>query len=80
MSKQQQQQAELSLQLQETHREADQYHRTNIEQLAQINQLSMQLSTIKMELAEKRPGVNFGAQVFINIYVKNNLIYCSKYL
>ena len=32
-----------------------------------------QLSNLKLQLAEKRPGINFGAQV-------RNVIYCTFYI
>ena len=58
--------SELDLRLVETRREADQFHKSNIEQDAEINTLSNKLSGVKMDLADNRPMINYGAQVPIS--------------
>ncbi|KAI0229606.1 Coiled-coil domain-containing protein 57 [Lamellibrachia satsuma] len=54
--------SELEVELTEARKEADEYHRVNIERNLEVTALSNQVSALKMELASGRPTVSFGAQ------------------
>lgn len=54
--------AELELQLTEARGAADEYHRANLENNIEITTLRNEVSSLKVELSEKRPTLNFGAQ------------------
>ncbi|CAL1527468.1 unnamed protein product [Lymnaea stagnalis] len=53
---------DLELQLTEARREADEYHRASLERNEELVALGNQLSSMKMELSETNPSINFGAQ------------------
>ena len=55
--------ADLDLQLSETRKEADEYYKANIERNLEVTSLGNELSALKLELAQKRQPINFGAQV-----------------
>ena len=55
--------ADLDLQLSETRKEADEYYKANIQRNLEVTSLGNELSALKLELAQKRQPINFGAQV-----------------
>lgn len=57
--------SDLEIQLTEARKEADEYYKGNLERNMEIASLSQQISQMKMDLADKRPGVNFGAQELV---------------
>ncbi|KAK2180134.1 hypothetical protein NP493_458g04063 [Ridgeia piscesae] len=54
--------SELEIELTEARKEADEYHRVNIERNLEVTAISNEVSALKMELASDRPTVSFGAQ------------------
>ncbi|XP_013420877.1 coiled-coil domain-containing protein 57 [Lingula anatina] len=54
--------AELELQLIETRKEADEYFKANLEKNLELNSLQNELSSLKVDLAQKTPGINYGGQ------------------
>ncbi|PVD37458.1 hypothetical protein C0Q70_00048 [Pomacea canaliculata] len=57
-----QQVSQLQGQLTEAQREADMFHQASVENNAELTALRNQVSVLKLDLAEKRPAINFGAQ------------------
>ncbi|KAL8592659.1 hypothetical protein ACOMHN_037599 [Nucella lapillus] len=55
----------LESQLTEAQKEADMFHQASVENNAGLTALRNQVSNLKLELAEKRPAVNFGAQELV---------------
>ncbi|KAJ8319441.1 hypothetical protein KUTeg_004532 [Tegillarca granosa] len=56
---------DLELQLLEARKEADEYYKGNLERNMEVTALGQELSNMKLELAEKRPALNFGAQELV---------------
>ncbi len=56
---------DLELQLSETHKEADEYFKANIQRNLEVTALGNELSALKLELAQKRQPLNFGAQELV---------------
>jgi len=54
--------SELELQVSEARREADEYHRVSLERNQELVSLGNQLSSLKLEMSEANPSVNYGAQ------------------
>ncbi|KAK7493273.1 hypothetical protein BaRGS_00015399 [Batillaria attramentaria] len=63
----------LETQLDEAQREADMFHQASVENNAELTALRNQMSALKLELAEKRPAVNFGAQELVIHQLKEEL-------
>ncbi|XP_071106451.1 coiled-coil domain-containing protein 57-like isoform X1 [Haliotis cracherodii] len=57
--------SDLEQQLVETRKEADEYYRSSLERNTEVTALSNELSAMKMEISERRPVVNFGAQELV---------------
>ncbi|XP_046573024.1 coiled-coil domain-containing protein 57-like isoform X2 [Haliotis rubra] len=57
--------SDLEQQLVETRKEADEYYRSCLERNTEVTALSNELSAMKMEISERRPAVNFGAQELV---------------
>ena len=55
--------ADLELQVSETRKEADEYYKAIIQRNLEVASLGNELSALKLELAQKRQPINFGAQV-----------------
>ena len=55
--------SELELQLVEARKEADEYYKGNLERNMEVTALGQELSGLKMDMAQKRPAINYGAQV-----------------
>ncbi|XP_067671855.1 coiled-coil domain-containing protein 57-like isoform X2 [Haliotis asinina] len=57
--------SDLEQQLVETRKEADEYYRSSLERNTEVTALSNELAAMKMEISERRPPVNFGAQELV---------------
>ncbi|XP_076459611.1 coiled-coil domain-containing protein 57-like [Babylonia areolata] len=55
----------LEGQVTEAQKEADMFHQASVENNAELTALRNQVSSLKLELAEKRPAVNYGAQELV---------------
>ncbi|XP_070187035.1 coiled-coil domain-containing protein 57-like isoform X2 [Littorina saxatilis] len=55
----------LEGQLSEAQREADMFHQASVENNAELTALRNQISSVKLDLAERHPAVNFGAQELV---------------
>lgn len=54
--------SDLELQLLEARKEADEYYKGNLERNMEVTALGQEISGLKLDLAQKRPPINFGAQ------------------
>ncbi|XP_033742493.1 coiled-coil domain-containing protein 57-like isoform X2 [Pecten maximus] len=54
--------SDLEMQLAEARKESDEYYRCNLERNMEVTGLRQEISALKLDMADKRPTVNFGAQ------------------
>ncbi|OWF50285.1 coiled-coil domain-containing protein 57-like [Mizuhopecten yessoensis] len=54
--------SDLEMQLAESRKESDEYYRSNLERNMEVTGLRQEISALKLDMADKRPTVNFGAQ------------------